>query len=155
MFHNLARFLSAFMIYISIRATFGPEYGSTMSIWVERIIGYNAKGSWPSVLINFFQRHQTAPAAKWLEIDGELVALHFTFANSAPNLAHTPKSDQDSHPSPRPERCKKFNRSNGWTFPASHTQWPHIPAFACLLGLWRRKPCIHKLHYQTWPTSFQ
>ena len=125
-FHNLATFLSAFMIYISIRATFAPEYGSTMSIWVERIISYNAKGSWPPVLayiIDFFQRHQNAPAAKWLEIDGELVALHFSFANSATNLAHTPKSPTKTVtqvPRKVQERCKNFNRPNGCTFPASH-----------------------------------
>jgi hypothetical protein len=125
-FHNLATFLSAFMIYISIRATFAPEYGSTMSIWVERIISYNAKGPWPPVLayiIDFFQRHQNAPAAKWLEIDGELVALHFSFANSMPTLSHTPKSPTKTvtqSPRKAQERCKNFNRPNGCTFPASH-----------------------------------
>jgi hypothetical protein len=125
-FHNLTTFLSAFMVYISIRATFAPEYGSTMTLWVERIMGYTAKGSWPPVLayvIDFFQRYQNAPASKWLDIDGELVALHFSFANTTPSIPHTAKSPSKaiSLPSKKgPERCKNFNRPNGCSFPATH-----------------------------------
>jgi len=126
-FYNLTTFLSAFMIYISIRATFAPEYGSTMTLWVERIMGYTAKGSWPPVLayvIDFFQRYQNAPASKWLDIDGELVALHFSFANTTPSIPHAPKSPSKatSLPLPKkgPERCKNFNRPNGCSFPSTH-----------------------------------
>jgi len=53
-------FLFAFMIYPSIRAIYTPEYGTTIPVWIERLCGYNAKGSWPPVLsyaIEYFLTH--------------------------------------------------------------------------------------------------
>src|SRR5579859_4174362 len=71
-FHSLPTFLSAFLVYVSIRATYTPEYGTTIPLWIERLSNYTAKGSWPPVLayaIEYFQTHQSAPATKWLETE--------------------------------------------------------------------------------------
>src|SRR5579859_2350397 len=84
-FHSLPTFLSAFLVYVSIRATYAPEYGTTIPLWIERLSNYTAKGSWPPVLtyaIEYFQTHQSAPAEKWLETDGELISLHFALRGS-------------------------------------------------------------------------
>jgi hypothetical protein len=115
-------FLSAFMIYLSIRATYAPEYGTTIPVWIERLCGYNAKGSWPPVLsyaIEYFQTHQSAPPTKWLDTDGELTSLHFAFAQSSSHQPQRPPSPKKSTANVdlSQYRCKNHNRPSGCKYP--------------------------------------
>jgi hypothetical protein len=125
-FHSLPTFLSAFLVYVSIRATYAPEYGTTIPIWIERLCGYTVKGSWPPVLayaIEYFQTHQSAPAEKWLETDGELTSLHFAFAQqpqaSSSRLA-SPKKSTGNNVDLSQYRCKNFNRPGGCKYSQFH-----------------------------------
>ena len=59
-FKDLATFLSAWLIYISIRSLFSPERGPVLTYWTERVVYYSQAGmSFPSILryvIAYFQK---------------------------------------------------------------------------------------------------
>src|SRR5579859_1458451 len=125
-FHSLPTFLSAFLVYVSIRATYAPEYGTTIPLWIERLSNYTAKGSWPPVLayaIEYFQTHQSAPATKWLETDGELISLHFAFARQLQPSPSRPASSKKSIGNNRDLSqygCKNFNHPTGRKYSQFH-----------------------------------
>jgi hypothetical protein len=99
-FKDLATFLSAWMVYVSIRSTFAPERAPALAYWTERLVFYAQSGfQWSTVLnyaIAYFTAHQKSPADTWYSVntDRELVTNHFTVARktSAPENSSTVQS---------------------------------------------------------------
>src|SRR5579859_6402129 len=72
--------------------------------------------------IEFFQTHQSAPAAKWLETDGELTSLHFAFAHQPQPSSRppSPKKSTGNNSDLSQYRCKNFNRPGGCKYSHFH-----------------------------------
>ena len=85
-FKDLATFLSAWMVYVSIRSSFVPERASPLAYWTERVVFYAQSGfQWHVVLnyaIPYFTAHQKSPADTWYSVNThlELATNHFTVA---------------------------------------------------------------------------
>jgi len=80
-FPNLARFLSAWTIYCSIRSVFAPQYAAGFYHWQERLV-YRARvhKDWSDVLnyaIKYISRYQLAPPDAWFHPDTELLTECF------------------------------------------------------------------------------
>src|SRR5579859_2443344 len=73
--------------------------------------------------IEYFQTHQSAPAAKWLETDSELTSLHFAFAHQPQpsSCPASPKKSTGNNTDPSQYRCKNFNRPGGCKYSHFHT----------------------------------
>ena len=87
-FKDMATFLSAWLIYISVRSSYVPERGPGLVFWTERVIFYAQSGfAWSTVLnyiIAYFLKHQNSPLVDWYEVDSNLVAIHFSIARRNP-----------------------------------------------------------------------
>jgi hypothetical protein len=83
-FRDLSTFLSAWLIYIYIRASYQPERGPGLSAWTERLIFLSrCEYPWSTVLqyaIAYYSDHQNSPPEAWFKVDGELIANHFGIA---------------------------------------------------------------------------
>lgn len=122
-FPDLATFLSAWLIYISVRTTFAPERASGLAFWTERII-YRSKSGFPwttilDYIIAYFGEHQNSPPDKWFSIGAELVADHFIISPSKPTPTaaiqppRRPSSPSKKDPTPIQEQvCQNWNRPN-------------------------------------------
>jgi hypothetical protein len=121
-FPDLATFLSAWLMYISVRTTFAPERAAGLTHWTERIVHRSKSGfSWSIILdyiIAYFGDHQNSPD-KWFSIGAELVANHFIIspqkpvpmvANQPPRRPSSP-SKKDSIPI-QEQVCQNWNRPN-------------------------------------------
>jgi len=122
-FPDLATFLSAWLMYISVRTTFAPERAAGLAHWTERIIHRSQSGfSWSTILdyiIAYFGDHQNSPPDKWFSIGAELVADHFIILPQKPvamvatQPPHCPSSPSKKNPTSIQEQvCLNWNRPN-------------------------------------------
>lgn len=83
-FRDLATFLSAWLIYISVRTSYQPERGPGLVAWTERLVFLSrCDYPWSTILeyaIAYFNDHQNSPPEAWFKVDGELIANHFGIA---------------------------------------------------------------------------
>ena len=100
-FKDLATFLSAWMVYVSIRSTFAPERAPALAYWTERVVFYAQSGFQWSVVLNYaiayFSAHQKSPVDTWYSVntDHKLAMHHFTIAHKtsiSDKLDHRPIS---------------------------------------------------------------
>src|SRR5271156_3689372 len=91
-FKDLASFLSAWMVYVSIRSISQPERGPAFTYWTERLIFFVSDGfQWFNVLnyaIAYYSAHQNSPADTWYNVnmEHELMTLHFTVARKVTDI---------------------------------------------------------------------
>ena len=80
-FKDLGTFLSAWMIYVSIRSSYSPERGPGLSIWTERVVSFASLDyeftSIVDYVVAYFQKYQNASPDLWFNIDTELHTEHF------------------------------------------------------------------------------
>lgn len=80
-FRDLATFLSAWLIYISVRTSYVSEQGPRLAVWTERLVFLIQWGyPWPTILnyaVAYYSDHQNSLADAWFKVDGELIANHF------------------------------------------------------------------------------
>ena len=123
-FRDLPTFLSAWLIYSSIRISFASERAPGLISWTERLIHKSLAGfSWSTILnyiIAYYIKHQKSAPDAWLNGDPEMITDYFVLAPSRP--AHAPISN---NPPPfrgqsQPKRdtapiqeqiCQNWNRS--------------------------------------------
>lgn len=88
-FKDLSSFLSAWLIYISIRASYAPDRGPPLVSWTERLIFHvQLKYNFTIVLdyiVGYFLKYQNADPNTWFNVDPELHAN--TFGNAAQRTA--------------------------------------------------------------------
>jgi len=122
-FPDLATFLSAWLMYISVRTTFAPERAAGLAFWTERLIFRSKSGfSWSTILdyiVAYFGDHQNSPPDKWFSIGAELVADHFIISPQKPvpmvatQPPRRPSSPSKKDPTPIQEQvCQNWNRPN-------------------------------------------
>ena len=79
-FPDLSTFLSAWLIYISVRTSYNPERGPGLASWTERLVFISQRGyPWSTILdyaIAYYSDHQTSPPAEWFKVDGVLIENH-------------------------------------------------------------------------------
>lgn len=109
-FKDLSSFLSAWLVYCSIRSTYSPEWGPGLAAWTERIVGYaSSTVPWSAVLnyaIAYFRAHQNAPTATWHLSDSELVSDHLALAHVQ---SVAPKTSTGKTKLPQ-QICNNYNR---------------------------------------------
>jgi hypothetical protein len=80
-FRDLSTFLSAWLIYISVRTSYCPERGPGLASWTERLVFLSQCGyPWSTILnyaIAYYGDHQNSPIEAWFKVDAELIANHF------------------------------------------------------------------------------
>jgi hypothetical protein len=124
---DFGTFLSAWMVYVSVRTTFEPERGPGLAIWTERVAFLSTLqyefASIVSYVIAYFQAHQNNSPEAWFLVDSELHSEHF--GNAAQRTLNTIRSQPAKPlikaPSYRPltlipiteEVCRNWNRSSG------------------------------------------
>ena len=121
-FKDLATFLSAWMVYVSIRSSFVPERASALAYWTERVVFYAQSGFQWSVVLNYaiayFTAHQKSPSDTWYSVntDRELATNHFTVARktSVPETSNPTQSRPSGKKSPsvpiQEQTCAIWNR---------------------------------------------
>ena len=132
-FKDLATFLSAWWIYVSIRTSYAPERGPGLAYWSERLVFHTQKGFPWSVCLNYaiayFQKHQNSPTESWFSVDSELVSNYFAIANITPTtpfantvLNRAKRSGQPTATSTSNDSiCFNWNRVGaGCTFPEKY-----------------------------------
>jgi hypothetical protein len=132
-FKDLATFLSAWWIYVSIRTSYAPERGPGLAYWSERLVFHTQKGFPWSVCLNYaiayFQKHQNSPTESWFSVDSELVSNYFAIANVTPTapfantvLNRAKRSGQPTATSASNDSiCFDWNRVGaGCTFPEKY-----------------------------------
>ena len=129
-FPDLHTFLSAWLIYGSIRTAFAPERGPGLWAWTERIVGFGKlQYEFVAILdyiVAYFQKHQRSPPEKWFEMDSELHTEHLGNAAqkaltksaslSSPTKAAAPKATPAQTGPSKPvtdQVCHAWNRSAG------------------------------------------
>jgi hypothetical protein len=105
-------FLSASLVYYSIRSTYSPEHGPGLNIWTEWIIVYASITTlpWSAVLdyiIAYFQEHQSDPPAYWYRSDTELILLYLSLAHA--QIVNTLNTSSGSSKARKPI-CNNYNR---------------------------------------------
>ena len=87
---DLPTFLSAWLVYVSIRTSYNPERGAALLMWIERVIDLNDAGyDFHTILeyvIAYFQKHQNSPAEYWFKSDSD---LHSDYLGNATQRALT------------------------------------------------------------------
>ena len=123
-FRDLPTFLSAWLIYSSIRISYAPERGPGLISWTERLIHKSLVGfSWYTILnyiIAYYTKHQNSAPDAWLTGDHEMISDYFVLAAPRPAAApnsYNPASRGQNHPkkdtTPIQEQiCQNWNRSN-------------------------------------------
>ena len=111
-FPSLARFLSAWTIYCSIRTVFNPQYAAGFYHWQERLV-YRARvhKDWSDVLnyaIKYISRYQTAPPDAWFHPDAELLTECFIAGEKWPSA--TTKSNK-KYEAFNSDICQNWNNS--------------------------------------------
>lgn len=136
-FKDMATFLSAWLVYISVRSSYVPERGPGLAFWTERVIYYAQSGfAWSTVLnyiVAYFLKHQNSPLADWYEVNSNLVAIHFSIARRNPvqadgwtsSASRSPGKKQNTAMSSvlpvHEQTCQNFNRPNsGCTYAAKN-----------------------------------
>ena len=119
-FKDLATFLSAWMVYVSIRSWFVPERAPPLAYWTERVVFYAQSGfQWHVVLnyaIAYFTAHQKSPADTWYSVntDLELATNHFTVARKSSVQEHSsaqPRTSGKKSALPiQDQTCANWNR---------------------------------------------
>jgi hypothetical protein len=127
-FRDLSTFLSAWLIYISVRTSYSPERGPGLASWTERLVFLSQCGyHWSTILnyaIAYYGDHQNSSPETWFKVDGELIANHFGIVQQRPTVRASskpaPTSGSSSGPSknmPIPELpislqiCLNYNRN--------------------------------------------
>ena len=121
-FRDLPTFLSAWLIYSSIRISYASERGPGLISWTERLIHKSLVGfSWYTILnyiIAYYTKHQKSAPDVWLTGDHEMITDYFVLA--APRPAHTPIPNNPPRGQSQPKRgtapiqeqiCQNWNRS--------------------------------------------
>jgi hypothetical protein len=126
-FKDLPSFLSAWLVYCSIRSTYSPEHGPGLNMWTERIVVYASTTTlpWSAVLdyiIAYFQEHQPDPPAYWYRSDTELVSLYLSLAHA--QIVNTSNTSSGVSKAQK-AICNNYNRpvdacKNGNNCPRSH-----------------------------------
>ena len=110
-FKDLSSFLSAWLVYCSIRSTYSPERGPGLAAWTERIVGYaSSTVPWSAVLnyaIAYFRAHQNAPTATWHLSDSELVSDYLALAHTQPIVSKISTAKAKSQAQ---QICNNYNR---------------------------------------------
>jgi hypothetical protein len=119
-FPNVSIFMSAWMIYVSIRSSFANDRGPGLTHWTERLVQYSLKFEWSSCVnyaIEYFTKHQNASPDAWFSIDPEIVIGHFIASkrimSSGPSNSATTGSFQRPQSPKKPlngEVCQNWNR---------------------------------------------
>ena len=127
-FPNLPTFLSAWLMYVSIRSSYSPERGPGLVQWTERLVFHLQAGFQWSVVLNYaiayFLTHQNSPPESWFLVDAEMVANHFAIAQrsttsisaeTAVRVQPAKKSPSKTSASLPIERqtCTNWNREHG------------------------------------------
>jgi hypothetical protein len=125
-FKNLDTFLSAWLIYVSIRMVYAPEYGPGLACWTERIVSYARLNYDFSTIVNYvvayFQKHQNSPPTTWFSADTELHTEHL--GNAAQRAVNTLRTSSPVKSSANPaspfksqpiseQICNNWNRATG------------------------------------------
>ena len=121
-FRDLSTFLSAWLIYCSIRISFAAERGPGLMSWTERLIQKSLVGfSWSTILnytIAYYTKHQKSAPDVWLTADHEMVSDYFVLA--APRSTHAPILNNPPRSQSQPKKdtapiqeqiCQNWNRS--------------------------------------------
>jgi hypothetical protein len=127
-FKDLTTFLSAWLVYISIRTSYAPDRAPGLAFWTERLVFYTQQGFPWSVTLNYaiayFTAHQNSPPETWYKVntDRELAINHFAVArknppqtqaqSSVPHRSTSPKKSVSSLPI-QEQTCSNWNRPNG------------------------------------------
>ena len=124
-FKDLPTFLSAWLIYVSVRSSYASERGPGLAFWTERVVFHVQNGfAWSAVLnyaIAYFAKHQNSPPDAWYSVDPELVANHFVTARRVAPIEQAALS-RSSRKRPNPssssqgpiteQTCQNWNRPN-------------------------------------------
>ena len=80
-FPDLQSFQSAWFVYLMVRTSYAPERAPGLLAWSERIVYYVQSGlAWPRILSYisaYFQKYQGSRPEAWMDVDAELIAVHF------------------------------------------------------------------------------
>jgi len=128
-FPDMNTFLSAWLVYGSIRSAFAPEMGPGLWVWTERIVGFSKlQYDFTAILdyvVAYFQKHQRSLPEKWFEMDSELHTEHLgNAAQRALTKSASLSSPTKSAAKPTPAQigtskpmidqvCHAWNRSAG------------------------------------------
>jgi hypothetical protein len=128
-FKDLTTFLSAWLIYVSIRTSFAPERGPGLTFWTERLVFYTQEGfPWTPVTLNYaiayYTAHQNSSPETWYNVntDRELAINHFAVARKNPHQGSSSSTTQHRSTSPKKsassipiqdQTCANWNRSSG------------------------------------------
>lgn len=119
-FRDLSTFLSAWLIYISVRTSYSPDRGPGLASWTERLVFLSQCGyQWSTILdyaIAYYGDHQNSPLETWFKVDGELIANHFGISQQR----------SSNHPSAKPVAFSASSVGPSKTVQASSTIPKHL-----------------------------
>jgi hypothetical protein len=120
-------FLSAWLIYISIRMAYVPERGPGLAVWTERLVFYSRLQYEFSAIVNYviaYFRHQNSPPEAWFNADTELHTEHLGNSAQRAVIAYRASSPIKTTGNPKPigslsskpiaeQTCHNWNRPTG------------------------------------------
>jgi hypothetical protein len=135
---DVAAFLSAWLVYVSIRTAFSPERASALIIWLDGFLSYHRDGFLWNTCLNYFcayfRIHQNGHPNEWLSMDPELVTRHLSVAqrstpmNRSASASRSSTKPHDDLPLEQ-QICRGFNKEIGCKIrdnTGKHCQRKHI-----------------------------